>query len=1131
MDQDKKYFGNGRLSSDLADIAVEAQNWVNMRNMRVGSAGSLHARVGRNESVGSTVLLFSTLPTGTNICIGSVFDEDSQRIMWCNWNSLGDHGIYAYDIAEGVTYTVLLSADVEDGLNFTKYKLVHSCRVVNGHFYWTDNNSEPRRVNIDSGIKTYDSGYDTGAVPYDTPMSPYVLSWIRKNAALPLEVAKKQDFSFLNNFIADDAYQFTYRYIYRAYETSVLSVFSETIPYNTKQETIDEYKYVEIKIPFAEAIEQDVLQVDLVAKALNTNAHFIIKSWNKNNVEDAAAITDHNNGITQLQYNYYANKRGDDLDSAYSAKPFDSVPLLAGTLEFARNRAFFANYRIGYDTPQFIIGDEDNPSLVGTPQPGSSSPTPTGRWVKIVYNSGANTIYFVDIQGLDSGNGFYEPISQPAPPPFPTTEALVNFTFREDGPADFALYINSTYSGWIGGIQYTGDNITITGAPPVAGLAGQEVLKSASSYQIGLVFHDYADRKCGVITYDGAIVNVDERTYDQISYFTGINWSLDVSLALQQIPDWAAAYSLVITKCLRTRYFLQARIKNATYVTKDTDGAYVFTTSAYSATLNGCAFDYTLLDAAKMGYIFTEGDILKVWLDGGTTVYNLKIVAQQGIWLITELEDLGTLDSTTDALFEIYTPYRAVGSEPFFEVGEKYLITDAGLPTRNYSVAAGTFNGDVILLSRESADGDYLTENMSGNDKFYQNWFTDAARVNFVIDAGQTQKSGSYAYSNTYVQGTQINGLSSFEALNVGDVPSECGAISKLQLTSKVQNEQGVVMLAICENSRTVSMYIGEVQLVSSTGNAFVAGAAEVVGTKNVLKGDFGTVNPEGVVSRNGNVYWPDARSGKIIQYSTSGLFPISNYDITRATKLYFEQYIQMTPEQIEALGASNRPFIFLGIDPHHEELLVSVPKILAQPPNGYLPDFPAIPYPFDFYDGQQKAWVYKIKAEPNYWIGSYDITAENFVHAQNDLYAFKDGNLYICNSNNSVGNFFGVQYPSQIMGLCNIGPNRPKTFKNAAVEANFKPDFTYLRTETPFVQGSNILKNEWNDKEGQFYAYIKRNTLTPTATGLLSNGLISGETLRSIVLYMMFQWDVTTEAAEVRFANIGYQFSKGHST
>lgn len=208
MEQDKKYFGNGRLSSDLADIAVEAQNWVNMRNMRVGSTGSLYGGVGVVESIGSTVSLFSDLPDGTNYCIGSVFDEDNQRLVWANYNSEGSDAIYAYDIANAVTYKVLDAADVTGGLGFSRYKNIHSCRVVNGNFYWTDNNSEPRRVDIDAGIKTYDPGYNTEKVPYEFPISQPVLSWVRKNGLLPLGVEKKQDFSFVNNFIANDAYQF-----------------------------------------------------------------------------------------------------------------------------------------------------------------------------------------------------------------------------------------------------------------------------------------------------------------------------------------------------------------------------------------------------------------------------------------------------------------------------------------------------------------------------------------------------------------------------------------------------------------------------------------------------------------------------------------------------------------------------------------------------------------------------------------------------------------------------------------------------------------------------------------------------------------------------------------------------------
>lgn len=177
-------------------------------------------------------------------------------------------------------------------------------------------------------------------------------------------------------------------------------------------------------------------------------------------------------------------------------------------------------------------------------------------------------------------------------------------------------------------------------------------------------------------------------------------------------------------------------------------------------------------------------------------------------------------------------------------------------------------------------------------------------------------------------------------------------------------------MLAICQ-AQTASIYIGEVQLLGSSGNAFVAQSAGVIGTINVLKGNYGTINPESVTEYRGNCFWVDASNGRVIQYSSNGLFPISQYGMSRFWKQVCDQYVRMTAAQIEALGS--RPFIFTTVDPYHNELLITIPQLLAAPPNGYLPDYPSIINPFHLYDGQAKTLVYKIgvgQGNP-YWMAA----------------------------------------------------------------------------------------------------------------------------------------------------------------
>jgi len=805
-------------------------------------------------------------------------------------------------------------------------------------------------------------------------------------------------------------------------------------------------------------------------------------------------------------------------------------------------------------------------------------------------------------------------------------------------------------------------------------MAYSKIFKTDAAYQLSVTFYDNYQRKCGLLTMNGRVI-IPDRTYGTPGSVASIGWTLSNVAALAEIPSFAYYYSVNITKCLRTRFFIQLRGRDATYVKKDIDGNYVFNNSDYLPTHAGCAFDISTLIPLNMGYVFAEGDIVKIYI--GSAVYSVAIIGQQGNWIITELANMGTLNGTTPFLFEIYTPYKPSATEPGFEVAQIFPILNPGTNTRAYSTLAGTITGDVWLVTRQGLNGVYYTINtvdekrnddvdatlgflyvrqdaadanfstgsspfrslagfnistntdrvifkndsatdltftlsgfikvrpdsdrtwrmyvadnagnstilvpdttmnanqvytlyydqtitlapgnrlfvfhhqsvansmyfldlsatikvpssaityqveaMSPNDKFYKNWFTDAGRVNNVDPLGQVLHTNTIAFSNTLADGTKNNGLSTYDFLDTKPVPTECGAIAKLQLTSKVSNEQGVVMLGIC-SKETVSMYLSEVQLLGATKNADVAQVADVIGTINTLKGSFGTSNPESVVEYRGNVYWLDSNNGKYIQYSNNGLFPISNYRMTRFWKLFSEAYRALTPVQIEALGS--RPYVYSGIDPQNGELLVSIPRVLTNPPRGFLPDYPSRVYPFDIWDGQAKVVVYKLSVEPNWYMGSYDIPAENFCYAGNKIYAFKAGQAYRLNDENSQCNLFGVQQPAQAMYVMNAILNRPKVANNITIEADRPPDFTYFMTENPYIQSSDLF-DDYENKEGIWYAAILRDKLTPIVT----RPILRGDRMRGTVLKVMLEWDVQSQSVSFKFANIGYDASRGHTT
>src|SRR5690606_25753512 len=132
-------------------------------------------------------------------------------------------------------------------------------------------------------------------------------------------------------------------------------------------------------------------------------------------------------------------------------------------------------------------------------------------------------------------------------------------------------------------------------------------------------------------------------------------------------------------------------------------------------------------------------------------------------------------------------------------------------------------------------------------------------RISTVLPTNLRKKIHKPTYvrfSNKYLPGTQVNGISSFEGLNEKDLPQENGPINSLVLASNAQAE-GTVLLALMQNE-TESQYLNEAQWRDTQGRTTSAISDAVIGATNTLRGGYGTVNPESVIHQDGRVYFWD---------------------------------------------------------------------------------------------------------------------------------------------------------------------------------------------------------------------------------------------------------------------------------
>jgi hypothetical protein len=119
-------------------------------------------------------------------------------------------------------------------------------------------------------------------------------------------------------------------------------------------------------------------------------------------------------------------------------------------------------------------------------------------------------------------------------------------------------------------------------------------------------------------------------------------------------------------------------------------------------------------------------------------------------------------------------------------------------------------------------------------------------------------------------------------------------------------------------------------------------------------------------------------------------------------------------------------------------------------------------------FDEKVKGWTSFHSFLPDYMIGM-----------NNKFFSFKDGELYIHNSNNVPRNtYYGQQYPSKLSLMVNDSPSDIKELQAVSLEGNLSWNAlisAYIGMTDDFIR-SSISEVEFVRKEGIWYAYARRN-------------------------------------------------------
>jgi hypothetical protein len=126
-----------------------------------------------------------------------------------------------------------------------------------------------------------------------------------------------------------------------------------------------------------------------------------------------------------------------------------------------------------------------------------------------------------------------------------------------------------------------------------------------------------------------------------------------------------------------------------------------------------------------------------------------------------------------------------------------------------------------------------------------------------------------------------------------------------------------------------------------------------------------------------------------------------------------------------------------------------------------------------------------------NKWIMESSIRPEFMLKFESKFFAFKNGILWESHTNNIRNNFFGIQYSSKVIFICNFEDKKNKIFYNLRLDSKgswFCPEMTTEITDQ-FPNGmlSRLKKNNFKLIDGKLWGDILRDVNDP-AFATISN-------------------------------------------
>lgn len=1084
----------GSMDFDSSDRIIEKNFYRYALNCHIGTSEA--ESTGTVTNVKGNTLITFTLPGGQNTCIGAFEDKKDNSVIYFVHNANGNHQILRYFPTINVILTIVNSSL----LNFSTSFLITGIAFIEGKLlFWTDDNNEPGFIDTTALLT---GGYPATLTAQHIQAIPYAPNF-------PPTAAYSNDANKKVNNLKNSLFQFKYQYVYKDNRISAWSPISklptpsiEIIFGSSMPSFID--NRIDITLNTGDSI---VKQIRVAARLGNLGDFFLIETLDK---AELFLANDAN-----YTFGFFNDGLYPSIELQESNKLFDFLPKKAKALSpIDGNRMAYGNGVDGFDqvpldirlTP-IIHPLSDLPSSAG----GSNFSVTAGSTNLSMFNAGVPVVgeayrfQFVLRKLLTTG-GFtvafetkkyeYIELFLPGDTMF-TVFARLKAQMEADTTLTNAEFVNvlvstqkatfvnpvtislSTTSpatlsmatnNWAG--FFTPGYPEFTSVSLVANSSNsmKRAFKSGATHEFGIIYYDSPNRS-GTVN-----ISQDSKVYVPFQSERAIQdgW-VDMEMQINHTPPiWATHYQVAYTKNQNIARFL---------ITAE---SVTVTGNKTTMVLTNLGLFQTDNPGTLLSYDFTVGDRIRFIQNRNTltfltTYVDLEVSAFDSATNTLTFQTDSNITNGTGYLVEIYTPQKTITEKFYYEIGECYAIGDAGLSTRYHTANTQTQKpgvpaiitlenqGDVYFRSRLfTATGVYL-EDPSYSDLFLSN-YCNVGRPN-VYDSGASEQRriATVWYSEPFIPDTNINGLGSFFDTNFEEYDKSYDSIQYLfQENSNLLMFQELKVGAILINQRVFS---------DTQGQGVVSATQEVLSTPaRYYAGEYGIgKHPESFASYGNRKYFVDYQRGAVLRLSTDGITPISEYK----AHTYFTQRFK------DILNAGVKKNIYGVYDVKYGRYILSLDKKISDTTTIGSGAF-QITLPIPSFERETIAF----DEVSNGWKMFFSFQPEFMCGANLDIVSFKDGSLYLHDSNSLRGNFYGVQYPMKINFVHNEAPANMKVYNSLELDSNapFAMEMT-----NQFGQKTSLIESDFENIENAYWAALWKDENTPN----VSNPLLEGDDMR----------------------------------